>query len=63
MNVIRERHLKGTVMYQNMNRGGQPPIPPAQEVDTGPQGPIFDKISHKSFVNDVEKRLRSEVQA
>src|SRR3984885_6032192 len=67
MNVIREGHSERASRQQSQNRRARPPLPPAhgpeQGTDPRPRGSVFDRISHKGSVEEVEKRLMSEMKA
>ena len=48
-------------MYRVGEQGGKPPLCPDHEVGDRPRQSVFDIISKKDSIEEIEKRLKSEM--
>ena len=57
--MVRIAHSGASV--RDGSRGGRPPLPPNKS-KSGARTSVFDRISPKTSVEEIEKRLRSEMK-
>lgn len=62
MNVVREGCFKASVLDRDVEKGGKLPICLDQGVVNRPRQSVFDIISNKDSVEEVEKRLGSKIR-